>query len=102
MALADHHVFMILTKRPARMREFIEWYKERSIVEGVAGVTFTSAFAHVWHGVKAENQETADERLPQLVQVPAAVRFVSVEPMLGPVNLFDSVPAVFGTLRHPP
>ena len=47
-------------------------------------------------------QSPPDERLPELIQIPAAVRFVSVEPMLGPVNLFESVPAVFGTLQHPP
>jgi len=42
---------------------------------------------NVWLGVTAENQEMADERIPILLQIPAAVRFVSVEPMLGPVDL---------------
>lgn len=42
---------------------------------------------NVWVGVTAENQRRADERLPFLAQVPAAVRFVSVEPMLEPVRL---------------
>ncbi len=46
------------------------------------------AFAqNVYLGVTAENQEQADERIPILLQIPAAVRFVSVEPMLGPVDL---------------
>jgi protein gp37 len=47
-----------------------------------------NAFAqNVWLGVTAENQQTADERIPILLQIPAAVRFVSVEPMLGAVDL---------------
>jgi protein gp37 len=42
---------------------------------------------NVWLGVSIENQETADERVPLLLQTPAAVRFISVEPLLGPVDL---------------
>ncbi len=42
---------------------------------------------NVWLGVTAENQQAADERIPILLQISAAVRFVSVEPMLGPVDL---------------
>jgi protein gp37 len=42
---------------------------------------------NLWLGVTAENQRRADERIPILLQIPAAVRFVSVEPMLGPVDL---------------
>ena len=44
-------------------------------------------FPNVWLGVSVENQQTADERIPILLQASAAVRFVSVEPMLGPVDL---------------
>jgi protein gp37 len=42
---------------------------------------------NVWLGTSVENQQTADERIPHLLKVPAAVRFLSVEPMLGPVSL---------------
>lgn len=42
---------------------------------------------HVWLGVSVENQDLADERIPQLLKTPAAVRFASVEPLLGPVHL---------------
>lgn len=62
-------------------------YKDRSAVKDVTGVTFTSTFAHAWHGTTAENQETADARLPKLIHVSAVVHFVSVEPMIGPINL---------------
>jgi len=43
---------------------------------------------NIWLGVTAENQQRADERIPILLQIPAAVRFVSVEPMLGPVDIY--------------
>ena len=101
MAAAHWHIFMILTKRATRLREW-----SRAVMYYPCGDRASRPVLgwppNAWIGVTAENQETADERLPQLIQVPAAVRFVSVEPMLGPVNLFDSVPGVFGTLRHPP
>ena len=84
------HVFIILTKRPLRMKVFFDMrpYSERSISNIIFGTT-------------VEDQTRADERIPFLVQVPG-IKMLSIEPMLGPVNLFDSVPAVFGTLRHPP
>ena len=44
---------------------------------------------NVWAGTSIENQETADERIPHLLNCPAAVRFLSIEPMLGPVDLFQ-------------
>lgn len=80
-----NHIFLVLTKRPERMAEFIDWYKR----EWIAGFEYawTKEYPHVWLGVTAENQEQADKRIPLLLQTPAAVRFVSVEPMLGPVDL---------------
>ena len=44
-------------------------------------------FPNVWLGVSVENQPHADERIPLLLQTPAAVRFISAEPLLGPVDL---------------
>jgi len=83
------HKFLILTKRPWTMKlvlEKLNWNGER--------LTFNrgTPFIHlcgddVWLGVTAENQQRADERIPILLQIPAAVRFVSIEPMLGPVDL---------------
>lgn len=75
---ARHHTFLILTKRPERMRKFIN---------SIDHDDFNWPLPNVWLGVTAENQQTADARIPILLQTPAAVRFVSVEPMLGPVNL---------------
>jgi len=78
---AKQHTFLVLTKRPERIDSILygeegRWY--------LGGGDF---LPNVWLGVTAENQEQADERIPILLQIPAAVRFVSVEPMLGPVNL---------------
>jgi protein gp37 len=73
MALAARHTFQVLTKRPERMREFC---------------TSGWPLPNVWLGVSAEDQATADERIPLLLETPAAVRFVSLEPLLGPIDLF--------------
>jgi protein gp37 len=70
MERCDQHVFIILTKRPERMKDVCH-----------------NIISNVWLGVTAENQARADERIPILLSIPAAVHFVSVEPMLGPVSL---------------
>ncbi|MFA6281254.1 MAG: DUF5131 family protein, partial [Candidatus Omnitrophota bacterium] len=46
---------------------------------------------NLWLGVTAENQQRADERIPILLQIPAAKRFVSIEPMLGKINLISDI-----------
>lgn len=82
MHTSKHHTFMVLTKRPKRMKEFIEWF----IGPEWRGA-WPQEYPHVWLGVTCENQTRADERIPVLLQIPAAKRFVSVEPMLGSVDL---------------
>jgi len=78
MVKREPDIFMFLTKRPGRMADKIEYYRHRY------GGNMPE---NIWLGVTAENQKRADERMPILLQIPAAVRFVSVEPMLGPVDL---------------
>lgn len=73
MAQCRQHTFQVLTKRPARMADFYLW--DRCYM-----------LDHVWPGVSVEDQETADERIPLLLKTAAAVRFVSYEPALGPVD----------------
>lgn len=73
--LAQQHTFLILTKRPERMRKVMS-----------AIFTVNVPLPNIWLGVTAENQEQADKRIPILLQTPAVVRFVSVEPMLGPIK----------------
>jgi len=54
--------------------------------DAAGGHTHVSPLPNVWLGVSVENQATADERIPLLLKVPAAVRFVSAEPLLGPID----------------
>ncbi len=75
MRAAKQHHFQVLTKRPERMRNL------------VTGIWGDDPAPNVWLGVSVENQRTADERIPLLLQTPAAVRFLSCEPLLGQVNL---------------
>lgn len=91
MAQAHQHLFIILTKRIQRALEGAQWW--------LYDATIAWPLPHVWLLASIENQETADERIPQLLQVPAALHGVSLEPMLGPVDLhleaeimFDGAP----------
>lgn len=86
MGYNDHHTFMVLTKRPARMLEFFEWYQDIS-KDPLTESTEPFTLPNVWLGVSVENQQAADERIPLLLQTPAAVRFLSCEPLLGAVDL---------------
>ena len=89
MAEANWHTFLILTKRPNVLNEIKHWlipmFEEEETVYNGSVVSWP--LPNVWMGVTAENQEQADKRIPMLLQIPAAVSFVSVEPMLGPVEI---------------
>ncbi|MEW5422677.1 phage Gp37/Gp68 family protein [Amorphus sp. 3PC139-8] len=110
MALSPHHTFQVLTKRAARMRDYFTGNGAylRVLGDGVvdelarAGISWngngldrhSQAIAgatrwplpNVWMGVSAEDQRRADERVPDLLATPAAVRFVSAEPLFGPID----------------
>lgn len=79
MAYCMEHRFMVLTKRPERMRR---------IASDLANF-YGGGLDNVWLGVTAENEEMADERIPRLLETPAAKRFVSVEPCLGQIDLTE-------------
>lgn len=84
MADARRHTFQVLTKRPERMHEMLtRWQVDGLTLREGCGVVLPN----VWLGVSVEDQATADARLPVLLETPAAVRWVSVEPLLGPVRL---------------
>lgn len=115
MALSPQHTFQVLTKRPERMRDYLskdalwrsarisataqqmvdETFSEKNkeiayeqhlwLSATIAGMIYP--LPNVWHGVTAENQEQADKWIPILLQIPAAIRFVSIEPMLGAVDI---------------
>lgn len=123
-ALLPKHIFIVLTKRAKRMAEYFEEGKEKLVkrwenaiyemgiadknedpdaaacflynrcLSGAKVADWGWPLSNVWVGVTAENQTRANERVPYLLQMPAAVRFVSVEPMLGPVNLMR-IPAKY-------
>jgi len=107
MALCPQHTFQVLTKRSARMLEYFEETVKGDMAEHIqwcAKGRIEAMAAHlknncvipdlknwplpnVWLGVTAEDQQRADERIPDLLECPAAKRFVSVEPMISPVDL---------------
>lgn len=73
IAVSPQHTFQILTKRPARMAEYFRGGRPM--------------LGNCWLGCSVEDQQRADERIPHLLEIPAAVRFLSVEPLLAPVDL---------------
>ncbi|MEH6500133.1 DUF5131 family protein [Halopseudomonas aestusnigri] len=108
MAVTTRHTYQILTKRPERMLAFFEWacdgedypYKILDVwppdlpwqpaTGGRGGYDNCGPgwpFQNIWLGVSVEDQATADQRIPLLLQAPAAVRWISAEPLLGPVEL---------------
>ena len=80
-----HHVFQVLTKRAERMNWLLRNQRFRKKLTEKKVLPW--ALPNVWLGVSAENQKYADERIPLLLQTPAYVRFVSAEPLLGPIDL---------------
>lgn len=101
-ALCPHHILQILTKRGERMREYLTSRHTPIRIctrlqrldphDAPSWPLFESQWplANVWLGVSAERQAEADERIPDLLDTPAAVRFLSAEPLLGPVD-FDGM-----------
>lgn len=88
MSNAPRHTFLVLTKRPERMKAALKDLGNRwksNVFGGNCAPRWP--LENVWLGVTAENQETAEERIPVLLSIPAEKRFVSVEPMLGAVDL---------------
>lgn len=94
MAATPQHSYQILTKRHGRMRSLLNrgdfrasvWDQFRAITRGAMD-TWAWPLPNVWLGVSVEDQQRADLRIPALVQTPAAVRFLSCEPLLGAVDL---------------
>lgn len=105
MALSPQHTFQVLTKRSGRMRRYVNGFTcdgarryhvtQASIAmeeEGLTNDFFVDCawpLPNVWLGVSVEDQQRADERIPDLLATPAAVRWISAEPLLGPVDAHD-------------
>jgi protein gp37 len=133
MALAPRHTFQVLTKRPERMRNLVSsdafadavldhiendaelWEASKLERDDYPIQEFNRDIAsgerwplpNVWLGVSVENQAAANERIPLLAQTPAAIRFLSCEPLLGPIDFYeagsrggeDGDPFAFSALR---
>lgn len=110
MAATPQHTYQILTKRHGRMRSLLsretfaelvlEWGRATMRAQGVRGVIEQAwPLPNVWLGVSAEDQKRTDLRIPALLETPAAVRFISAEPLLGPIELPDHV--IAGTADCP-
>ncbi len=78
MLRAEWHTYQVLTKRSARMRELLQ-----------TGLCAAAAAAHIWWGVSVENRRDGLPRVEDLRASPAATRFLSVEPLLEDLGLFD-------------
>lgn len=107
MAMAERHKFQILTKRPQRMMEYCKKLESRAddiakaavnhwggedpdnLYDWVQELISEAPLQNVWLGVSVEDQKTADERIQPLLQTPAAVRWISAEPLLGRVDLCE-------------
>lgn len=109
MSVTTRHTYQVLTKRPQRMLEFFDWVAEEAasfpdnrIGDHSPDVKWQPAtksrggydncgpgwpYENVWLGVSIEDQATADKRIPLLMKCPAAVRWISAEPLLGPVDI---------------
>lgn len=115
MAICPQHTFQLLTKRPERAREYLKNVEERvfnlvcdMVIQEEIQVALSATpdadgraksfglnvvrlhhwpLANVWLGTSVEGQASADSRIPDLLASPAAVRFISAEPLLGPVDL---------------
>ncbi len=86
MWCASYHTFLVLTKRPERMQRLLSY---EGLLESAehSKLRRMSPLPNLWLGVSITNQADADARIPLLLQTPAAVRFVSCEPLLGPIDL---------------
>lgn len=102
MALTPHITYQVLTKRPERMLKYMQRrnpnghhpFMDQAALMAMTGAWNTpaldlrvEALPNVWLGVSIEDQATADTRIPYLLETPAAIRFVSAEPLLGGIDL---------------
>lgn len=107
MALTPEVTYQVLTKRPARMRALLTSGAFADLLGDTLGMMLfeqrisdydvTFPLPNVWLGVTVEDQERADQRIPILLETPAAIRWLSCEPLLGPVDLDATGMDVTGT-----
>ena len=108
MALTPRHTYQLLTKRHGRMRALLK-NPDFRVAVALAALEFDDAILsgpwplpNLWLGVSVEDQKWADIRIPVLIDTPAAVRWLSMEPLLGPVDLSSAWIGNGFRLRRPP
>ncbi len=115
MSIADHHSYLIATRYPARMRDYLLELPDRPLEIAASALLSmnepsmssldatrvlaktayeTGAPDHIWPGVIIEDQKTADERVSILMETPACIRWLWMEPLRGPINIDQ---AMYGT-----
>jgi protein gp37 len=108
MAATPQHTYQVLTKRHGRMRSLLsaKWFPELVTTwarrDGVRPSTplVQLPAPNIWLGVSVEDQKWADVRIPALLDTPASVRFISAEPLLGPVDLAQLATHSRGPVAH--
>lgn len=85
------HTFLLLTKRPQNALAFYEWMSEFEYRK--------PDYPNIWIGGSVSTQKDADKIIPEILQIPAAVRFVSVEPMLGEMDIQEWIGSLIGERR---
>lgn len=86
MALTPQHTHLVLTKRAKRMAEWVSRHTSYDVLRRHAIGTDVWPLPNVWLGVSAEDQQRLDERVPHLLRCPAQIRFLSLEPLLAPID----------------
>jgi protein gp37 len=97
IAATPQHTYQVLTKRPGRMTRLLSSQAFPELVFQHAthrhGVrTLTWPLPNLWLGTSVEDQQRATQRIPKLLATPTAVRFLSCEPLLGPIDLTQWLP----------
>jgi protein gp37 len=109
MCTTPKHLYIVLTKRPQRALAFMEFLGERCKDAGLDSIPtqsedpldYVQVPEFIWMGVTVENQEMADKRIPTLLQIPAKIRFLSCEPLLGPLEIKKYlIPGSDGTIEE--
>ncbi|MBS1170125.1 MAG: phage hypothetical protein [Burkholderiaceae bacterium] len=107
VALAPQHTFQVLTKRADRMHEYLTSKNRHDPIIDAMNAMFNIRAAalkwplpNIWFGITAENQQAADSRIHLLLQCPAAVHFVSVEPMVGAVDIRRHLLSTYDKAAH--
>jgi protein gp37 len=102
MAATGHHTYQVLTKRPVRMARLLDATAFVQTVFDLAAKhhgadVLTWPMPNLWVGTSVETQQFADQRIPKLLKTPAATRFLSCEPLLGPLDLRPWLPPARST-----